>query len=409
MSNVENNPSGHVDAFERFRQSRPAPGIKFFSPAALLLLLFIACVGVWYYAGPRVAGRGRLGLGADRTDRFPDGLLTIVQLDVGQGDATFIHTPGGFNVLIDCGEGDMPENEHSRQYAATKYVVQPFLDMYQIYDIDLLIMTHPDSDHGGGMGDLIDWLYAHGGSVHKAITGGLAKPAQFYQKYLEAVARHNVPFQTVFDPKTGELIEYPEYGGTLIGKDPLGDPTMAFQILGPLKRIGAPQGDQSNDNSVVSRLQCGDISFISAGDAEGDEENSIVEYWGNRIHSTIMFPPHHGSKTSDEPNWLKMVQPKYISTSSHPPVYGHPAADAINSWKAFFHPLPLYLRTDLNGDVWYRTDGHRMAIRTQFEVKSLEEQWTPGKMREWAGTRRYEPNAPTMWSDCTPVPGTDDI
>ncbi len=400
----------HVDAFERYRQSRPAPGGKGLGPNALLLVLALIAAVVWYFAAPRVmGGRQPGGLSLKKTDRFPDGVLTIVQLDVGQGDATFIHTPGGYNILIDCSEGSLPENSHSRQYAATKYVVMPFLEMHQIYDLDILILTHPDSDHGGGMADLIDWIYERGGKIHKVVTSGVVKPAAFYQAFLEAVDRHDIPFYPVVDPKTGEAVSYDDMGGTLIGKDPLGDPTIAFQILGPTRRIGSADGDKSNDNSVITRIQCGEISFLSAGDAEGEQEEAAAAFWGPRLQSTIHFPPHHGSKTSDEPNWLKLVQPRYISTSSHPPVFGHPAADAIQAWKTFIKPLPLLLRTDMQGDIWYRTDGKRLAIRTQFPVKPVEEQWEPAKRGEWALYRRFEPNEPTMWSDCQPVPGTDDF
>lgn len=398
-----------MDAFARYRQSRPEPGMKAAGPNLLLVVLALAVAGVWYFAAPRVVGKSHVGLSVQQKDRLPDGVLTIVQLDVGQGDATFIHTPGGYNILIDCGEGLLPENAHSRQYASAKYVVQPFLELHGIYDLDMLVLTHPDSDHGGGMADLIHWIYERGGKIHKFLVSGVVKPAAFYEEILAAVEKHDVPFYPVLDPKTGEPVHYDEFGGTLIGRDPLGDPTIAYQILGPHDRIGSADGDKSNDNSVITRIQCGDISFLSAGDAETEQEDEAVAFWGPRLQSTIHFPPHHGSKTSDEPNWLKMVQPRYISTSSHPPVFGHPAADAIQAWKTFIKPLPLLLRTDMQGDIWYRTDGSRLAIRTQFPVQSPEAQWEPAKRGEWNLYRAFEPNEPTIWGDCVPVPGTDEL
>jgi len=403
--------SSYIDAFERYRQSRPGPSSKLFHPNIILLILLLIAVGIWTEAGPSVVGGRVFGMSIKKTARFPDGLLTVVQLDVGQGDGTFIHTPGGYNVLIDCGEGDHPENEHSSQYPATKYVVRPFLEAHQIYDIDMIVLTHPDSDHGGGLADLIDWIYERGGSVGKVVDCGVGKAARFYQDFLAAVERHqNIKFYTIIEPKTGEPAVYPELGGTLIGKDLLGDPTISYQFLGPLKRTGSASGDQSNNNSIASRIQCGDYVFLMAGDAEGEEEELLVTYWGDRLKATVCFPPHHGSKTSDEPNWLRMVNPEIMSTSSHPPVYGHPAADAVASWKRYINPKPKYLlHTYLNGDIWYRTDGHKLAIRTQFDVKSDEEQWKPGSRGEWSNYRRFEPNDPTIWSECIPVPGTDNF
>lgn len=398
-----------MDAFERYRQSRPAPGMKGVGANLLLLILAVAVVGVWYFAAPRVVGKSHLGLSVAQTDRIPDGVLTIVQLDVGQGDATFIRTPGGYNVLIDVGEGSLPENAHSRQYPSAKFVVAPFLEVHGIDVIDLIILTHPDSDHGGGMAEFLDMFYARGGQVRKFLDCGVVKPAAFYLAILEAVEKYAIPFYTVLDPKTGEPIHYDEFGGTLIGRDPLGDPTIAFQILGPHHRIGSADGDKSNENSIITRIQCGEISFLSAGDAEVEQEDAAAAYWGPRLQSTIHFPPHHGSKTSDQPNWLKMVNPRYISTSSHPPVFGHPSADAIQSWKVFIKPLPMLLRTDIQGDIWYRTDGKKLAIRTQFPVRSEAEQWEPAKRGEWQLYRRFEPNEPTIWGDCIPVAGTDEL
>jgi competence protein ComEC len=405
------------DAFSRYRASRPGPGSAWFGPNALILLLAICVGAIWYFAYPRVAQGRVVALAGKHTDRFPDGVLTIVQLDVGQGDATFIHTPGGYNVLIDCGEGANPENEHSRQYAAARFCVIPFLEMHGITSLDLLILTHPDSDHGGGMGEVIDWIYGHGGSIGAFVDPGVQKTARFYKEdILGAVERHSVPYIPVLDPVSGKLVEYPAgilpdfKGGTLIGTDVLGDPTIAFQILGPLERIGSADGDEGNNNSIITRVQCGGVSFLSAGDAETEEEDMIVAYWGPKLKSTIHFMPHHGSKTSDQPNWLRMVNPELISTSSHAPVFGHPAADAINAWKLYINPKPRhYLRTDLNGDIWYRTDGQKIAIRTQFEEQNEEAQWTPGKRGEWRDAREFAPNEPTMWSDCKPVPGTDSI
>ncbi len=400
------------DAFARYRESRPGPRSGALGPNLILAVLAIAVCAVWWLAAPRLMVGKTTTFTPRGTDKFPDGVLTIVQLDVGQGDATFIHTPGGMNVLIDCGEGANPENDHSRQYPAAKFVVQPFLEMHGIFELDMLILTHPDSDHGGGMADLIDWLYANGGNVKLFVTSGVSKPAVFFDNLLKAVDRHQIKFRSVLEPGSDapQPLEYEEYGGTLIGKDLLKDPTIAFQILGPVTRIGDAEGEIANENSVVTRIQCGKISMLSAGDAEVEEEESLVAFWGPRLRSTINFAAHHGSKTSDQPNWLRMVNPEYLSSSSHPPVFGHPAADAVKSWKTYIDPpVKYFLRTDMNGDIWYRTDGNKLSIRTQFPVKSEAEQWEPGHAKEWREYREFKPNDPTTWGDCIPVPGTDEL
>lgn len=391
-----------ADAFSHYRAGRPGPSGGLV-PNLIILVLAVVTAFIWMEAYPRFATAKSTGPGVRRTDTMPNGVLTIVQLDVGQGDAAFIHTPSGKNILIDVGEGNHHENAHSKQYPAAFEVTQPFLQAHGIFDIDLLILTHPDSDHGGGMAELIDWLYEHGGSVKLFLESGKAKPAKFYVDLLKAVERHNIPYMSVLDATTGLPAEYPDFGGTLIGKDILKDPDVVFQILGPLS-----MKDAANDNSLVTRIVCGDISLLSAGDAEEPEEDEVAAFWGPKLRSMIHFAPHHGSKTSDQPNWLRMVNPEIISSSSHPPVFGHPAAAVIAAWEAIIKPIPkLFLRTDMNGDIWFRTDGKKLEIRTQFEVRSREEQWKPAKIRDWEGFRRFASNPLTIWSDCIHVPGTD--
>lgn len=400
-----------MDAFARYRAGRPGPGSGPVSAVNIaILLLLVATCGAWWFATPRLSLlTPERATGIIHT--IPKGVLTIVQLDVGQGDGTFIHTPSGKVILIDCGEGTHKENQYSRQYPATMEVVIPFLKLHGIKDIDLLILTHPDSDHGGGMEELIRWIYKNGGKVHQMIDAGAKKSAVFYKNILLAVEDLDVPYATVLDPKSKIPAEYPAgtfpgfKGGTLIGVDPLDDPDVALQIFGPLRLL-----KEANNNSVVTRLQYGDFSFLSAGDAEDQEENDLFEFWGPLLRSKLHFAPHHGSKTSDNPYWLKRVNPEIIATSSHGPVFGHPAGEVIENWRRYFKPMPrIYVRTDMNGDIWYRTDGAKLAIRTQFKYKG-EEQWTPAKMRDWSGPyRAFKSNPPTTYEECHPVPETDKL
>jgi len=402
-------PATHIDSFARYRQSRPGPRRGFFGPNLLILLLAVAAGYVWWLALPRLMVGRSFELGGRARDTMPDGLLTIVILDLGQSDGSFIRTPGGYNIIYDSGEGRHPDNPYSRQYPASQMRYQPFLDLHGIYDIDLLILSHPHSDHGGGMAELIDWIYKRGGTIGAFVDAGLQKPSRFYQNILAAVERHNIKYISVLDPATGKPAEYEEFGGNLLGKDILGDPTIAFQILGPIKRIGSARGDKANDNSIILRIQCGEISFLAAGDAEVEQQDMTVPYWGNALKATIHPAPHHGSKSSDQPNWLRMVNPRYLTTSSHPPVFGHPSAEALTSWKRYIDPKPILLRTDMNGDIWFRTDGKKLEIRTQFSIESEDKQWVPGRRDEHREYRRFEPTSPTTWDDCIPIPGSDSL
>ena len=399
-----------MDAFERYRASRKGPRSKGIIEWVVVLAVLGGAVGAWVQAAPLLTNRITPEVRTKAKATMPDGVLTIVQLDVGQGDATFIHTPDGKNILIDCGEGAHAENQFSRQYAATVEVVIPFLEMHGIYTIDRLILTHPDSDHGGGMAELIDWIYSKGGKVDMMIDGGMKKGAHFYKQLLNTILEHeDIEYLTVLEPKGKGRVEHPAglfkdfEGGDLLGVDILADPLIALQIMGPVKKLG-----DANDNSVITRIQYGDFSFLSAGDAEDHQEDDTVRFWGPGLKSQLHFGPHHGSKTSDHPWWLKFVNPEIMSTSSHPPVFGHPAPEVLKNWKEHISPpLKLFLRTDINGDIWFRSDGTKLSIRTQFKYEGEESQWVPAERKAWKKYRNFEPNPPTTWADCYPVPGTD--
>src|SRR3989338_7341433 len=79
---------------------------------------------------------------ASREDR--GGILTVAFLDIGQGDAIFIDAPSGNQMLIDAGPGRSILRELSK--------VMPFYDR----SIDVVLVTHPDADHIGGIPDVLD-------------------------------------------------------------------------------------------------------------------------------------------------------------------------------------------------------------------------------------------------------------
>ena len=70
--------------------------------------------------------------------------LELHFIDVGQGDSTLILTPGGYSMLIDAGDNTQGEN------------VASYIRSLGISRIDVLIGTHPDADHIGGIDDIID-------------------------------------------------------------------------------------------------------------------------------------------------------------------------------------------------------------------------------------------------------------
>ena len=120
-------------------------------------------------------------------------------------------------------------------------------------------------------------------------------------------------------------------------------------------------GDENN-NSLVLKLEFGEISFLFPGDIKKEGERKLVETFMNDLKSTVLLAPHHGSRTSGSKVFLEYVNPEYIAISV--------------GWKNRFHlpnskklkeyqsrKIPIF-RTDVHGAVFFGTDGKTLFLRT---------------------------------------------
>ena len=198
---------------------------------------------------------------ADVTESTDDNLLTVAFLDVGQGDAIFIETPDGVQVLIDGGPDSSALRELARQMS--------HLDR----TIDIVLATHSDKDHIGG---LIDVLSRY--EVTSVITTTNQKDTTVARTFTESVQLEGADLYTA---QAGQQYQ-------------LGASTTLF-ILSPL---GDPTNWESNSASIVALLQYGDTSFMLTGDAGLNTEEYLVSSYGEYLQSDVLKLGHHGSKTS---------------------------------------------------------------------------------------------------------------
>ena len=222
------------------------------------------------------------------TSTGQNNLLTVRFLDVGQGDAVHIVTPDGYELLIDGG----PSATVLRELAKGR---SPF-----DRTIDVVLATHPDTDHVGGLVDVLGRFQV--GMI------------------IESVVDHNALAAKAFDQAAaaeGAQIIAAQAGQKL----QLGASTTI--------RILSPSGDttnwQSNNASVIVQLIYGDIKFMLTGDAPSSIEDFLVTKYGESLESDVLKLGHHGSKTSSSELFLEYVQPKYAVVSAGiDNRYGHP-------------------------------------------------------------------------------------
>ncbi len=214
-------------------------------------------------------------------------ILTVTYLDVHQGDSEVIQTPDGKVILIDAGESG---NKYS-PFDGGKDVVIPFLEEAGIKKIDMVVVSHPHDDHVGGM---VKVLANRGIEVGAVLDSGLVYSSGSYEKYIELIKDRKIKFMI---PKMGESLNW-------------GDKVTA-QVLYPQVPPSKRGHLSPNNNSIVIRMEYGDVSFLFTGDCEHEGEMEIT-HSGARNKVTVLKAGHHGSETATGSDYYFKADPEVV-------------------------------------------------------------------------------------------------
>ncbi len=221
------------------------------------------------------------------------GKLTVSFLNIGQGDAIFIESPTGIQVLIDGG----PNASVLRELSA----VMPSADR----SIDMIAATHPDSDHISG---LIDVLARY--NVQKVLESSVKGDTPIWNSFRDAADKENAGRITAL---RGEVFNIG--GGAYI------------EILFPDRDVSSVE---TNTGSIVAKLVYGNTSFLLTGDSPSPIEQYLVSLDRENLKSTVLKAGHHGSKNSTSPLYLGYVDPESVVFSRGcDNTYGHPAPETV--------------------------------------------------------------------------------
>ena len=235
--------------------------------------------------------------------RFFDGKLHLVICDVGQGDALFIRTPKGKNILIDAGPDESVLSCLSNH--------MPFWDR----TIDLAFLTHPHADH-------------HNGFIHVAnryrlkyfVTENLLNDTAGFNALLETLRKKSI--QPRFVTK---------------GNSILLDSGIRISVLGPTKEflgLSAPNGfinEQKEFASLVLLISYGSFDVLTTGDSQAA---GLIDAGVENLGGIEVFQvPHHGSKSGITRELISGLLPKVAVISVGKNSYGHPSKEALEILK----------------------------------------------------------------------------
>lgn len=282
--------------------------------------------------------------------------LQVHFIDVGQGDCTLIICDSEA-MLIDAGDNDQ----------GTK--IQNYLQKQGIESLKYVICTHPDADHIGGM-DVILYKF----NCETIFMTDEQKDTNTYRDVIDTM--ENKGYKNTL-PVVGE-----QYS--------LGD--AEFTILAPSKLC-----DTSNDNSIAIILMHGNNKFLFTGDAEEEEENSILNS-GITIDADVYKVGHHGSSSSSSDKFLNAVSPMYaVISCAEGNAYGHPHAETLNSLRSMGVQV---FRTDEQGSIIATSDGTGITWNC-----SPSDTWQAGENVQNSANSNNTDNTPND----TTAPNTDSV
>jgi competence protein ComEC len=245
-------------------------------------------------------------------------------LDIGQGDATMFYTENREVVLVDGG----PD-------LSVLYQLGKSLPFYE-KTIDLLVLTHPDSDHLNGLIAVLDRY-----RVKKILYTGVQDDLVAYDIFKQAIQTEGAE---IIIARAGEKFNFGRLG---------------VAILYPENSIQNNYYKDTNDSSLVLRLSYGDIDFLLTGDMPQENELALLET-PEELASEVMKAGHHGSKTSSALEFIQAVDPLYgIFSVGKDNSYGHPHFRVIQNFTAVGAQI---LRTDELGTIHMRTQGKTIEI-----------------------------------------------
>lgn len=288
--------------------------------------------------------------------------LKVHFIDVGQGASQLIIGPTGKTILIDAGNNDKED------------LVVEYLKKQKVKKIDILIGTHPDADHVGGLDAVIDNF-----EIGKIYMPKVQANTKTFEAVLLAIQKKGLKVATA---KAGLTLDW--------------ESDVIVKMIAPVS-----QYDDSNEMSAVIHLTFGSTSFLLTGDAEAESEKDMISSNAD-LRADVMMIGHHGSNSSTTQAFLNAVRPTYaVIQVGKDNKYGHPTSDVLARINE--KGIKIY-RNDDQGNIIFTTNGKDITVKTsgggsssQSTTKPLESAVT----KPTEAPKKQEDNV--VYKNCTVV------
>ncbi len=254
-----------------------------------------------------------------------DTVLTVVFLDVGNGDAILLESRGQ-RLLIDGG----PPGDPGIRAPVVQRLREAGVD-----SIDAVMFTHPHADHIGGLADVLATFKA--GIL---LDPGIDHPSPVYEHLLETALQEGCAYEMIEEGRTISL-----------GQD------VSIEVVHLERSLSV------NEASAVFLVKTGNFTMLITGDIE---EETIRRMTLESFPVTVLKVPHHGSRSSLFPPWSRRIAPMMaVFCVGRDNPFGHPHPAVVADWASTGASV---LRTDILGNIFLRTDGRSLSVNHSREA-----------------------------------------
>ena len=246
-------------------------------------------------------------------------------IDVGQADSILITTPSSKNMLIDGGDEDSSK------------IIKSYLKNKKVKNLDVVVATHPDSDHIGSLDDIIDNF-----DVEKIYMPKQNTDSECYINLIDSCNKKNLKVNYLSKDDSFDLDNYTE-----------------IYVLSPNYIT-----DNNNSNSIVLNISYKINNFLFTGDCEESNEMDIINSY-ELENVDFLKVAHHGSSTSSSLAFLQETTPSIaVISCGYKNDYGHPHRSTLQNLESVGAKV---FRTDVNGSMQFYSDGNKIYSKVKYK------------------------------------------